>query len=253
MKYLKIILCSVFVYSCQLGTKTNESNKDASHKEITSENNSSNTESTSQSQYRDTVQIKYSENKNILEILKIVPDETMGSWGWSKKDRVKTVEYIKKYDHLVDSTEMFNTIKYIKPNTIGIQVVDGFWTLSAYDFGEDDYFVVTNDIVGDGNDIRTFSLKNGRLTPTKMINWFSEFDQKLLSNTSKQCIKLLKESELGYDYDFSDDQIVLVSSWLLSKNESEHCLKGNAIKFQLNQKNKTFDIVDLYWKEDKSE
>ena len=148
---------------------------------------------------------------------------------------------------------MYNNIKYVKPNTIGIQVVDGFWTLSIYEFDKNDFFIITNDIVGDGNDIQTFNLIKEKLTPIKMINWFSEFDYKLLLNESTNCIELLEENQLTYNYDFNDKNIITISSWLMNETENANCLKGNSVKYKLNKENRIFDIVDVYWKSDKTE
>ena len=204
--------------------------------------------------YRDTIQIDYVKHKALLTILKLLPETTMSSWEWPKKDRESTIDFIEKNNFIIDSTEMYNNIKYIKPNTIGIQVIDGFWTLSIYDFGDNDYFIVTNDSVGDGNDIQTFNFLNNEIKPTKMINWFGGFKYKfLLNNDSKSCIAYLEENDLTYNYDFSDKNSITISSWLFNKEESANCLKGNAIQYKLNREHRTFDISDIYWKKDTTE
>jgi len=205
------------------------------------------------SEYRDTIAINYKDNKKVLDVLTLFPETDMGSWNWSQKERIDMVNYIKKNNVVIDSTEMFLNIKYVKPNTIGIQVVDGSWTLSIYEFDENDYFVVTNDIVGDGNDIRTYNLKNKKLTPTKMVNWFSEFDNKLLIDKSNNCIELLEDNQLTFTYNFSEKDVVKISSWLLNKKESNNCLKGNAIDYRINKAKRTFDITNVYWKKNKTE
>ncbi|PHS08592.1 MAG: hypothetical protein COA88_06410 [Kordia sp.] len=145
---------------------------------------------------------------------------------------------------------MYNNIKYLKPNTLGIQVVDGFWTLSIYEFNENHSFIVTNNIVGDRNNIQTFNFINNKITPLKMINWFGGFEYKLLINNTTDCIELLENNLVSYNYNFSDKDIVEISG-ALNKEESENCFKGNTIKYKLNKKDRTFDIVDVYWKNDK--
>ena len=176
----------------------------------------------------------------------------MRSWEWSKEDRNTTVESIVNNNYFIDSTETYNNIKYINPNTLGIQVIDGFWTLSIYEFNENHSFVVTNDIVGDGNDIQTFVFINNRLTPTKMINWFDKFYSDLRLNNTEKCVEFIENNQLSFNYDFTNPNIVIISSWL-TQEEAQNCLKGNSIKYKLNKKNKTFDIVDIYWKKDKTE
>ena len=113
--------------------------------------------------------------------------------------------------------------------------------------------IVTNDIVGDGNDVQTFNYINNELKPLKMINWFGDFKYRLLSKNTPNCIELLEGYQLTYDYDFTDKNSVEISSWLITENESENCFKGNSIKYKLNKENRTFDIVDVYWKKNSIE
>lgn len=203
--------------------------------------------------YSDTIAIDYSKNKKLLNVLKLLPESTMRSWKWSKKNRIKTVEFIKKNNYLIDSTKMYNNIKYIKPNTLGIQVVDGFWTLSIYEFNENHSFVVTNDIVGDGNDIQTYVFINNTLTPTKMINSFDKFYSDLRLNNTTKCIEFIEDNPLSFNYDFSDKNIVTISSSLTASKGLENCLKGNSIKYRLNKEQKIFDIEEVYWKSENTE
>lgn len=37
----------------------------------------------------DTLKITYQEHKNLFDILTILPDSTMASWGWPKNDRIE--------------------------------------------------------------------------------------------------------------------------------------------------------------------
>lgn len=196
------------------------------------------------SAFRDTLLINYKQHKELLNILKLVPEYTMDSWEWSKQDRVKTIGFIEQHNSIIDSTQFFYNIKYIKPNTIGIQVVDGFWTLSIYQYNENNYFVVTNDIVGDFNDIRTFNYINNKLTPTKMENWFSDFKYKLLLNNSKKCTELIDEAFLSFKYNFTNKTNIYISSDELG---DRNCFKGNNINYQLNKEAKTFNVVSIDW------
>jgi len=199
--------------------------------------------------FSDTIAIDYRKYKTLFTVLKQLPETTMKSWEWSKEDRVKTVAFIKKNNYFIYGTEMYHNIKYFKPNTIGIQVVDGVWTLSIYEFNKNNYFIVTNEIVGDGNDIHIFNFINNKITPLKMINWFGNSKYELLLNNSQNCIELLEDNQLSYDYDFSDKDIVEIST-KLNRENSEHCFKGNTIKYMFNKQNNTIDIVAVYWEND---
>lgn len=247
-----VLVLTIGIYSCNSKVKPN-SNDENSLEANQMSSESSQIHPQKEVKFMDTIPINYCEHKTLLNVLKILPEITMSSWEWSKKERAKTVDFIEKNNHLIDSTEMFNNIKYIKPNTIGIQVIDGFWTLSIYEFKPTHYFIVTNDIVGDGNDVQTFNYINNELKPLKMINWFGDFKYRLLSKNTPNCIELLEGYQLTYDYDFTDKNSVEISSWLITENESENCFKGNSIKYKLNKENRTFDIVDVYWKKNSIE
>ena len=80
-----------------------------------------------------------------------------------------------------------------------------------------------------------------------MINWFGDFEYRLLLNNTKSCVDLIENNELSLNYDFSDDQGVEISCPSLFKNETNNCLKGNSIKYKLNKENRTFDVLDVYW------
>lgn len=197
--------------------------------------------------FRDTIAIDYSKHEKLLTVLKLLPESTMSSWEWSRSDRKKTVKFIRKNNFIIDSTKWYHNISYLKPNTMSIQVVDGLWTLSLYEFNKNHYFIVTNDIVGDGNDVQTFNFINNEIIPLKMINWFDSAGHKLLKqNDIKECNQLIDDNFLSFSYDFSHKSEVIISSWL-TKNEAQGCLKGNTLKYKLNKQKKTFNVVDLYW------
>ncbi|OAD44551.1 hypothetical protein [Polaribacter atrinae] len=250
-KIIILLILSIGFFSCESNVK--KSLKPNETENIEKTVSEPKPEIKIKNEFRDTISVDYLKNKKLLDILKVLPESTMRSWEWKKVDREKTVSFIEKNNFIIDTTEMYNNIKYIQPNTIGIQVVDGFWTLSIYQFEENDFFIVTNDIVGDGNDIQTFNFKNNELTPTKMINWFNDFDSKLLLKNSTECIELLEDNQLTFEYDFRDKNMIKISSWLLNKNESKGCLKGNSINYKLNKSNKTFDITIIYWKNNETE
>lgn len=194
--------------------------------------------------FRDTLLINYKQHEALLNILKSVPEYTMDSWEWSKQDRVKTVDFIEKHNYIIDSTQFFHNIKYIRPNTIVIQVVDGFCTLSIYQYNESNYFVVTNDMVGDGNDIQTYNYINNKLTPTKRVNWFSGFKYKILLNNSKKCTDLIDDAFLTFKYNFANKTNVYISS---NELEDRNCFKGNSINYQLSKKDRSFNVVSIDW------
>lgn len=197
--------------------------------------------------YSDTIQIDYLKNQKILEILKILPPESMESWKWSQKDRIKTVEFIEKNNYLIDTTQAYNNFKYIKPNTLGIQVVDGFWTLSIFNLTSIKSIVITNDIVGDGKDIHTYTFNGDSLEPIEFKKLFSNGLENILKDKSESCRLELEDNYLTFNFDFSDSNLVKFTSWGIAKDEHYSCFKGNVLEFELNKTKESFELRKIYW------
>ena len=174
----------------------------------------------------------------------------MGSWDWSQKDRIDMVNYIKENNFVIDSTEMFLNIKYVKPNTFGMSIVDGFWTLSIYDIDFNTQIIITNDIVGDGNSFTAYQLKDKKLEILNLNEVFGDYFSRLLKNKSEECTNLLYENEITFDYDFSHPEFIKISSWYLHKLETD-CFKGNTIILKLNKSNRKFETTEILWEENK--
>lgn len=237
MKY-SYLLILLMLNSCIQNTK--EDNIILKVKNTTTENKQS-------KEFIDTILIDYYKHETLLNVLKKLPETKMNNWEWSRAEKVKTVTSIKGNNYIINSIEMSHNIKYIKPNAICVQVLDDYWILSIYEFNKNHYFIVTNNILGDANDIQTFSFINNEIIPLKMINWFDGAGYKLLKNNSKECTQLIEDNLLSFGYDFSAENDIEISS-LLTKSESQGCLEGNTIKYRLNKQKRTFDIIDVYWK-----
>ena len=199
--------------------------------------------------HTDTISIDYLKHQKILDILKLLPKQTMTSWEWTQEDRIKTVDFIKKNNFLVDSTKRFNNITYIKPNTLGIQVVDGFWTLSIYQLTSAKTLIITNDIVSDGKDINSFLFTENSFEKIEFNQLFGKGIKNLIKNQSEQCVLELEDNYFTFDYDFTDKNIVTFTSWGLEKDEHQSCFKGNILKFELNTSEVKFELKRMFWKE----
>lgn len=255
MKQVQIFLILIILSSCKTDKKENGINQSESISEIEKpkiENNSGglkNIDNIRTEEYKDTIAIDYLANRKLLEILKVLPKETMTSWEWSTEERLKTVQFIEKNNFLIDSTEMYNNIKYIKPNTLGIQVVDGFWTLSVFELNSEKNIVITNDIVGDGKDINTFIYDEEDLKRIEFEKLFGKGIDNVLKKQSDECLLEMEDAFLTFDYDFSDSNIVKIESWGIDKIESINCFKGNTIEFKLNKSKGIFELKKVYWNE----
>ncbi|GAA4113939.1 hypothetical protein GCM10022393_13180 [Aquimarina addita] len=202
------------------------------------------------SKYSDTIVVNYKDNKKILDILTLFPETNMGSWDWSQKERIDLVNEIKKNNFFIDIDPIFLNIKYVEPNTIGLSVIDGFWTLSVYDIDLNTKLVITNNIVGDGNSFTAYKLKNQKLKILNLDTIFGDYFNSLLKNNSEGCASLLNENEITFDYDFSHPEFIKISSWYLHKIETD-CFKGNTIILKLNKSKSLFETKEVLWEENK--
>ena len=248
MKKLFILLIIAFaLQSCE--NKTKKKFTEVKEQNITadSSDNSANVEK------QDTLKIKYSEHKNLLEILTKLPEEAMGSWKWSKNDRIDFVKFIQENDYTFSSSSYFSKISLIGPNAIGIQVVDGYWTLAIYKIQPKNYIVIANDIVGDGNDLLAFEYKDGKLGDVGFYNLFDKvYYNNLLINDKEECKDLIEDNLIGFEYDFTHTQDLTISnSHYLKEEEHQDCLKGNRMNYKFNPNTKKFDLTEINWIESK--
>ena len=198
---------------------------------------------------KDTLKIVYSEHKNLLDILTILPDSTMRSWGWKKTERKQFVDNIKINKFTTSTAENFAKFELIQPNTIRIQVVDGCWILSIYKVKTNNFIVITDDIVGDGNDVQTYEYINNELNYIEPKNLFGEYFNELLSEKNNiSCKELLEDFKNGLTYDFETKTKIKISNVSYSENrENNKCLKGNSLIYEFNPQMKKFKIVKINW------
>ncbi|WP_316823695.1 hypothetical protein [Pedobacter miscanthi] len=200
-------------------------------------------------QYADTIKINFEQHKDILKIIPLLPDSAMGSWEWKKDERIKTIDFIKAHHYFIDTTKLYNNIKVIKSYYFRTQVVDGSWSISAYKIENDHFIVITNDMVGDGNDLNVYEFDQNTLKPIGIKNILGDYFQELLvDKQGEQCTKTLEDNEITFSYDFERKDLIEISSDYFSKKENSDCLKGNTLKYQFNTTLKKFELIEILWK-----
>lgn len=204
-------------------------------------------EKTAQQQFSKTIEIVYQSNKDILKVLPLLPDSTMGSWEWTKKERQEFVQSVQANDQFIDTTANYNNIQQVKPHYFLTQVVDGVWSVTLYEIKKNHFIVITDDIVGDGNDIMAFDWENGSLAPIPLENLLGRnYPELLLSSASNACKDLLEENAmLSYNLDVINK--LTISSPMLNKKDHGSCCKGNTMYFTFNPKLKKFDLYKITW------
>lgn len=204
--------------------------------------------------YSKIIKIDYEKNREILDILPLIPDSTMASWEWKKEERKEMVSSIAAQNQFTDTTENFNTISKVTPNYFETGVVDGVWTASLYKVSENHYILITNDIVGDGNKINAFEVKDRHITSLNLNNVIGANPGKLLlKDNSEKCKSVISEEEMGmFTYDFSDPSLISISSYYLNKKANSDCFKGNEVILKFDKNLKRFKFVKINWRNFKS-
>lgn len=94
MKRILLSLLILFLFSCKKNEEKDESKITNQKAQDTVKVETGNNDIAKP----DTLKINYLEHKNLLNILTLVPDSSMGSWEWKKEDRI---EYVKKYNKTI--------------------------------------------------------------------------------------------------------------------------------------------------------
>lgn len=206
---------------------------------------------TVKAKYSEIIKIDYLKNKEILDILPLLPDSAMASWEWKKEEREGWVRSLAANNQFTDTTENYNTINKLTPNYFETLVVDGLWTAALYKLSENHYIVITNDIVGDGYDINAFEVKDQQIQAISVDNLIgAKPGNLLLKNNSEKCKSFISEKDMGmFTYDFSDPDIIRIYCYYLTKKESSACFKGNEVTFKFNKDLKRFDFVKTSWRD----
>jgi len=203
------------------------------------------------------VAIDYKINKDLLDIILLLPNSSFPSWEWKLNDRIKWYNEIKENNFYIDDNPDYFNQTYFEPNKAGFTIVDGFWSINIYKTAENSYIVITDDIVGDGNSLNFFEVKSNKIKKyldEKTI--FSDFKEQLKKkeNTENCAEKFEELNDPIFEFDFtSKNKVEIESSWSLTKENYENCLIGNAIVYNFDPETKKFEIEKIYWKAKKNE
>ena len=214
-------------------------------------------ENTNPSNSINKVAINYNKNKDLLDIILLLPDSAFPSWEWTLNDRMKWYNEIKENDYYVDDNPDYFNQSYFEPNKAGFTVVDGFWSINIYKTVENSFIVITNDIVGGGNFLNIYEVKSNTITKQldeKSI--FSDYIKQLKKKeNTENCYEIFEElNDPIFEIDLTNkNKVEIESSWYLTKKEYEKCLIGNAIIYIFNPNTKMFEIEKIYWKTKKKE
>lgn len=199
--------------------------------------------------YSKIIKIDYQNNKEILDILALLPDSAMTNWEWKKEERKEMVRSVAGSNQFVDATENYNTIRKLTPNYFETSVVDGLWCLSIYKVSKDHYIAITNDIAGDGNEIKGFEIEDQQVNAINVKDLIGKNTENfLINNGNKECQSVSSEETMGmFTYDFSHRNLVSISCYAAKKADST-CFKGNELTLKFNANSKRFEFNKMVWR-----
>ncbi len=197
------------------------------------------------------IAIDFENNKDLLNIILLLPNEAFQSWEWKIKDRIKWYNEIKKHNFYVDDNPEYLNQSYFEPYKAGFTIVDGFWSINIYKTAENSFIVITNDMVGDRNSLHFYEVKSSTIkkySDEKTI--FSDYTEQLKRKNTENCEGNFEElNDPIFIFDFSSkNKVEIESAWYLTKENYENCLIGNAIVYQFDPKTKKFEVEKNYWK-----
>jgi len=203
------------------------------------------------------VAVDFTKNKDLLDIILLLPEKSFSSWDWKSEDRIQWYKEIKANNYYIDDDPNFFNLKYLKPNEAGFSIVDGFWSINIYKTSENTFVVVTNDRVGDGNTLNFYEVKSNTikecLNENLLLPDHKEYLKKKVSDAN--CDEQFEElNDPIFVYNFSGpNKIEIESSWYLTEESYSDCFIGNAIQYNFNPQLKKFEVAKIYWKPKQNE
>jgi hypothetical protein len=210
--------------------------------------------------FSDTVWIKNQEEQFLLKVLTMLPDSAMGtSWKWSIQERKQMVDEGIKRLYLINNSECCHRKKIKSQYNFFTTVVDGNWEMVLFKISEDNFIVITDERVGDGDGLNAFELNGDNLTALpvsevipKTIRLFyksplSPSDEEEISDYEKN-----GNESVFLEYLFLQDKIVI--GQYLGKGDVQKThnkvYNGNRLDLNFNKKTKRFDIGKIYWEKE---
>lgn len=213
-------------------------------------------------QYSDTVWIKNKEEQFLLKVLTMLPDSAMGtSWKWSRQERKQMVNEGIERGYLINDSECCHRKKVKSRYNFFTTVIDGHWEMALFPINENNFIVITDEGVGDGNTYYAFELNNrDKLTAISVSQLIPRRIRRLFYKTpllpsNEEDVSFYEKSgheSVFVDYLFLPDKIV--AGIYLSKEDGQQKSKiynGNRLDLNFNKKTKRFDIGRIYWQKEK--
>jgi hypothetical protein len=197
------------------------------------------------------VLLDYSKNRDLLDMIALLPDSVFSKREWKTEDRKKWYNEIKENNFYTDHIPTsFNQI-YFKPNSAKFSVIDGYWTVSLYRTSANSFILLTDVLLEKVHDICIYEVKDHEIQrAADMKTVFGDYLALIKrADSKKDCSKEYEELYSPiFSFNFSDKtKAEIKSSWYLLKEIYADCLKGNTLFYEFNPDTKIFDLKKIYW------
>lgn len=169
-----------------------------------------------------------------LEILSKIPVNSMGSWDWSVEDRVKYLKDCKSVGYLLNDNSGTFQKRFHTDTHLFVQVVDGFWEMKIITINKNKYFIILNDIVGDGNNISFYLLESDSILLIDKNIFPKNLEKQFKKNKSCE----IDRSFYTFSFDINDEKIFIENIY-----ESK-CLKKNVIVLKFNKDKIVYELIE---------
>ncbi len=167
-----------------------------------------------------------------LDLLSTLDEESMGSWDWSKNNRVKYTFDCKKVGYLINDNSGIMQKHFIDDNHLLVQVVDGTWEFVVIPINHNKFFILTNDRVGGGNSFNSY-ISDGTKTSRLNKRIFPENWEKYFKPKNTTCE--LPSSPFMFDF-LIDNETIFITSW------EDECLLKKKLPFTFNKEKIQYEL-----------
>lgn len=219
-------------------------------------------------------EVDYQENKEVLDLLIILPDSVTPNRNWKESERKEFRNIIKKNNFITDTVPFADGFK-ISPKSLNVYInEEETWNFHIYKIQSNEYiFIINNSVIVYNpknrrkNDILAFLYKDSILNnvllenllerdiKTELINHslddIVDYDEAAFDSLSTKyalCDLVFSSSERPFfNYYFRDSIISIDLGSKYNFKETEFCLNGNYVVYKFNPSTKKFELSDKGW------
>jgi len=166
-----------------------------------------------------------------LELLAMLPGDSMGSWDWSMEHRASYLSDCSEVGYLINNDSGMMQLRFVDNNHLFMQVVDGVWEFQVIPINGDTYFILTNDIVTGGSSFDAFIVDGDDISRVNK-NIFPDGWEEHFKSSKKNC-EFAGEAFLDFSL---DNDLIIISNW------EDQCLGNRELTLKFNKERIEYEI-----------